>query len=345
MPVSAIMPPGAPRPGAGRGTVRGGRSGRGRAAGRSRPHPEHVARGHRLESLDDLVHGKDLGSRLAPVPRHAATALDHSSRSSIRPRVYALARSTSTLRNRILDHSIELLEGGADDGRRLRRVEPGMDAHRPAVGVGRGKGADVVRQRPSLAELEEQPAAHPVPEDRGEQVECPAVGMGARHARHAEAQVPLRQPPEPDPHRARRGRRRRREAGPLAPARWLAAARREPRPRGAAHRRWLDRAGHRQDHVLGAVPPPPVPLDGSMGVRPHGPGVPAISRPSGWAPNRSSSNSEKTWSEGESTYARISSTTTGFSATRSAGRRSGCSTSSDTTSKARSARLRGTRAE
>ena len=43
-------------------------------------------------------------------------------------------------------------------------------------------------------------------------------------------------------------------------------------------------------------------------------GVPAISRPSGWLPNRTSSNIVNTWSPGESSYIRISSTITGFSA-------------------------------
>ena len=102
-----------------------------------------------------------------------------------------------------MHHPLELLEDGGEQGRALVRVEAGVHPEGAAVGVRRTEGRDVIRERASLPQLDEEAAAHPVPQDGAEQVERPPVGMVSRHPSHADAQVPLGEAAESEAHRSR----------------------------------------------------------------------------------------------------------------------------------------------
>ena len=106
--------------------------------------------------------------------------------------------------------------------------------------------------------------------------------------------------------------RRRRRPGVAVPSSGPSGS---PPGAGTHHLVVIDATRDRQHHAAGPVRAPPVVDDRAMRCATHRPDrCPAISRPSGWPAYSISSKRVKTWSDGESTYMRISSTMTGFSA-------------------------------
>ena len=173
-----------------------------------------------------------------------------------------------------------------DDALGVLGSKPAWTPKVPASAYDGAEGRDVVDERAALAQVEEEAAAHPVAEDRAEQVERPAVGIVARHARHAEAQVALAEPPIRDAQRAGRRGRRRRRAAAARPAARRRRVRAVGRHAGAGPHDVVvvDRAGDGQHHAPTAGTRARQwsthARRGSRAAR--DPIVPAISRPSGW---------------------------------------------------------------
>ena len=139
-------------------------------------------------------------------------------------------------------------------------IEAGVDAEDTAIGIRRAEGRDVVGERPLLAQLEEEPAAHPVAEQRAEQLERPAIRMVPGDAGHPQAQVALRQLTPRHPHRSRPRRSRRPNDRPGGDPGEPVARSRIGKPRfGDVEDRPMGRvAGDGQHEMLRAVPAAPV---------------------------------------------------------------------------------------
>ena len=74
---------------------------------------------------------------------------------------------------------------------RLLRVDAGVHGERARVQVVAGEAVDVVAERALLAQLHEQPAAHPLAEDHADQVEREAVRVLVRQRVHRDLDVRL----------------------------------------------------------------------------------------------------------------------------------------------------------
>ena len=166
-----------------------------RAAGPRRS-PHRAARSPRPRSGSAAAGSPRCPARLATAP---VSSMRSSSRAAgIGARPVELGRA-----DRLLDHPLQLLQ---DRGRSA--PAPGRGRNRRARRRSRNRHRWRRRSRrrtvsdAPLAQLDEEAAAHPVAQDRAEQVERPAIRMVAGHAGHADAQVPLREAAEGDPHRA-----------------------------------------------------------------------------------------------------------------------------------------------